>query len=266
MFNMYIKLSSNHFFSRYETQMFSQRTATSQMGPLNIFYQNVNGLCTKMKGYRLGVAASQYDIFVFAETRLHAKKLSSGIFESAIYNVHRHDRLQKYNAKRGGGVLVATRKALNTAVLDFGPQFAHLEQLFVATDVDTGVRLVVGTIYVKPEASSSLFDDHIKCVKEVTRRSENKDLIIIFGDYNLPNWTWTRSSTSNPKTLREGILIDGMRMCGLKQINDIRNGNGRYLDLIFTNVSESMAVSVCEPLHRVEVHHRPINVKFSRRT
>lgn len=99
--------------------------------------------------------------------------------------------------------------------------------------------------------------------------STTHDTFVLTGDYNLADTiTWWHDPVSGDygaSDLKGSIpsqLIDMLAITDMKQLNVIRNGNGRYLDLIITNI-ESNAVSVERsgfPLVSEDDHHPALQV------
>jgi exonuclease III len=75
-----------------------------------MYYQNINGMRTKLQHFYQNVLNSNYDVICLTETNL-----ISGIFDGEIidsrYNIFRRDRdIANSTKESGGGVLIAVKK------------------------------------------------------------------------------------------------------------------------------------------------------------
>lgn len=71
---------------------------------LHVCYQNVRGLRTKLKDFRLGVNCSSCDVVFVTESLLSGKEFDSEVVDPAHYFVFRRDRETTGSAKKDGGV------------------------------------------------------------------------------------------------------------------------------------------------------------------
>lgn len=81
---------------------------------LDIYYQNVRGIRTKLKDLVCGAPLIEYDILVFTETWL-----INTIYDAELgltdFDIYRNDRCEiTQDSSRGGGVLIAVRKNFNS--------------------------------------------------------------------------------------------------------------------------------------------------------
>ena len=82
---------------------------TMQTDKINIYYQNVGGMNTRVNDYYLASSDDTHDIIALGESWLTDRTVSTQVF-GHTYEVFRCDRSTKNSKKaRGGGVVVAVR-------------------------------------------------------------------------------------------------------------------------------------------------------------
>lgn len=105
---------------------------------------------------------------------------------------------------------------------------------------------------------------HVEAISQIQSQAESRDVIVCFGDYNLPNLTWRFDEEIsallpiNASTEQELALVEPMLSSGLYQVNDFPNVNGRLLDLVF--VSDPCIIDLFESpsaLLKIDAHHKP---------
>lgn len=76
---------------------------------LKVYYQNVNGMKTKVNDFRFSILTSDYDVIVLTETWLRDEYYDSELFNEN-YIVYRVDRdLSVTTKKDGGGCIIAVK-------------------------------------------------------------------------------------------------------------------------------------------------------------
>lgn len=76
---------------------------------LSVYYQNVQGIKTKVSRFRSNVLSSDYDVILLCETWLTDEYSDSEVFDSR-YMVYRQDRDRHLTGKKdGGGCLIAVK-------------------------------------------------------------------------------------------------------------------------------------------------------------
>lgn len=98
------------------------------------------------------------------------------------------------------------------------------------------------------------------------------------GDFNLPHVNWTIDDNTDNVDFAINLnmgnaLLPSGSGCGVKaellhtfmnhglhQLNDIRNFQGRILDLVFSNETECLTISKADPLSKVDAFHDPLNI------
>lgn len=100
------------------------------------------------------------------------------------------------------------------------------------------------------------------------------DLCIVMGDFNLRHVSWSIDNDDvseisyllplNVTKDFEICVVDQLMGEGLNQISNIQNSNKRWLDLVFTNESDSVNVS-CSKFNLLpnEVHHKAMEINVS---
>lgn len=100
-----------------------------------------------------------------------------------------------------------------------------------------------------------------------------EDSVIVVGDYNLPRLLWSFDDDlasylpSNASSEQELVFTENMIASGLQQICDVRNTNGRLLDLAF--VSNSNEVELIEAPCTIlpsDRHHKPFVLRLTARS
>jgi hypothetical protein len=104
---------------------------------------------------------------------------------------------------------------------------------------------------------------HVEDVKFVSDMIDINDDLIVCGDYNLSEVQWNRDSETDamiPTNIAKDksvILLENLSFCNLDQINSISNERGKFLDLVFINITDNkINVKICEDLLvKLDRHH-----------
>ena len=212
---------------------------------INIYYQNVRGLNTKIDEFSENVLICQYDVIVLTETWLHEGVYSSELFH-AKYNVYRCDRR---GTKRGGGVLVAIKEGYESKHISVN---CETEALVVKLNFNNRFYYIVAP-YFAPSSNVKTYRSLNKIFEQ--RPDFQNCKLIIIGDFNLPLIT-DSSYRLNMGGMCYKELLNFLNLFNLRSINDIRNSLGRTLDLILTNAQENIVVHKEEfPLVKEDNHH-----------
>ena len=87
-------------------------------GTLNIYFQNIGGMRTKLETVLKFTKQSIYDVIVVVETSLNEDFFDAEFCDLDTYSLFRKDRdLCKTNKNKGGGVLIAVRRTLSFFML-----------------------------------------------------------------------------------------------------------------------------------------------------
>jgi exonuclease III len=235
---------------------------------VSIYAQNVNGLKTKLSKVLMETAGMDDDIFMFTESNLD-DSVNDHEFFCDNFVVFRNDRNECNNhlrKKSGGGVLIAVNRSLPSKIVLID-SFTTLEQVCVEIIVGKS-KLFLVCVYFPPNSPVSLYRQHIEFMEIICNRASCQDFVICYGDFNLPKLQWEYDDdgsflyAKNASTEAEISVNDGFLSTGLRQICDIKNRNGRILDLIFSNRCDEMKVQLADPIIKSEGHHEAVNISF----
>ena len=203
---------------------------------MEIYYQNIRGIRTKLQKLRESAALYSYDIYFLTETWLDGN-IKSAELGLDNHKIHRCDRSSSTSTKKkGGGVLIAVDSKLPSRKIN--TKNNDIEQLFVLTNTPSG-KLILGCVYFPPTSDSLMYQKHCEDIELLfTKYPEAK--FILTGDYNLPNLEW--KGTEDPIILHEKendaarVILDMLNFLNLNQHNIISNTSNRILDLIMSNI------------------------------
>lgn len=232
---------------------------------LSIYYQNVRGLRTKTSDLKLGLSNCDYDVIVLTETWLRSD-ISDGEL-TADYSLFRCDRSESTSSfTRGGGVLVAVKSTLHCTEVTLS-DCSQLEQVVVCMKLPNRSLHIFG-IYLRPNSDPASYSKHSTAVQFVSDQSSNNDVVLLLGDYNLPQLQWSLDEDlngylpANASSEQELVLTESISSCGLVQLNSISNTNGRLLDLVFTNSPDDFEIlRPVSPLLPIDPHHPPLELQ-----
>lgn len=113
---------------------------------INIFYQNVRGLKTKLNELRHNLSTfDTYEIIVLTETWLFAD-IDDSELGLSNFQLFRLDRNQNTSTgSRGGGVLIAVKSNFNATLIK--TDVNCVEQIFIFLTFKS-VRIVIETVYL----------------------------------------------------------------------------------------------------------------------
>lgn len=220
---------------------------------INIVYQNVRGINTKITSLYANSFDFTYHVIAFTETWLNDKKnIHNAEILCPKYQLFRYDRPHKL----GGGVLIAVLNLFSCELIEF-LQRDFIE--FVAVKIRlTNGYLFITCSYIPPNSSSNIYDLHISAIGTVLQQSNPSDIFVVLGDFNLPNILWNKPLELNyliPTVSNEFII--SLLGCGLFQVNHVHNACGRLLDLAFVNQPMDIYVRNSLPITYPEDRHHP---------
>ncbi|XP_055523192.1 uncharacterized protein LOC129717344 [Wyeomyia smithii] len=250
--------------------VFAERSlaADNHSSGLRIYYQNVRGLRTKIDDFFLTATECDHNIIVLTETWLD-DHIDSAQFCGSLFTVYRCDRNRHNSCKsRGGGVLIAVSKRLNSCV-DPAPISDTIE-LWIRISMPTR-SISLGVVYLPPDRRSDMtaVKNHINSISSVTSRLDQNDLSFLFGDYNQPGVIWKRGSDSIPSidlihsriSVACSALLDGFSLNNLTQVNHATNDYDRLLDLVLVNDATSCELTeASESLLPLDTNHPALNI------
>lgn len=231
---------------------------------LLVYYQNVTGLRSKTREFKINTTNYNADIYFLTETNLNDSVLSSEFFDASIYTVFRRDRQTTACRKvEGGGALIAVRKEFS-AIQQVTWQ-SDAEDVWVTLHAGNGNRrLHLCCVYLPPE------DDYARVCFTNKLQSIwcqlNGETSLICGDFNIPKITWKPNDSILIPTFPDDKyvdLLDSFSFNELQQANSILNFNNRLLDLVwYKNASVSNLRQSDLPLGHVSAHHPPLEFSF----
>lgn len=229
---------------------------------INVYYQNVRGLRTKLDYLIHNVPLHDYDVIIFTETWLN-----SSFFDSELglsnYEIFRFDRVGDNSNKRGGGVLIAICKTYSSHIITVDDH--NLETVFVQIKLNNRYLIINAFYHAKP--NTDILTNYTKILEEVFSKYPDS-YYSVFGDFNLPFLDWVsekdspRLNPENSNTVSD-ILIHSTSFLGLSQINNCRNVLNRILDLVFVNVD---CFNICvsdDPLIPLDAYHPALVIKLN---
>ena len=240
------------------------------MMPINIFYQNVNGLRTKTSLFYRNICLNSYDVVCITESSLTDGINNSELFDDR-YLVWRRDRVyEQTNQCKGGGVILAVRREL--VAEGQSDWSSSAEDLWVTLTFQNRkpkitYKMHLCVVYMCNQKMGNSFS------KQFTNFSTNmtdrffehpSDKFIILGDFNLPNLIWTVTEdgvsyqASNIECSYQSEFFDNLNLCHLLQYNyHLNTSHNRILDLIFSN--NAISVTHCRnPLVPEDPHHKAL--------
>ncbi|XP_055605325.1 uncharacterized protein LOC129753526 [Uranotaenia lowii] len=235
---------------------------------LNVFYQNVRGLRTKIDDFFTALHTDFHDVIVLTETWLNEEINSLQLF-GQHYSVYRKDRDPLTSGKKsGGGVLIAIANRLSSESIPLTHN--DLEHICVKIAFSQH-SLYIGAVYLSPDISTSesVIGRNLDAFSAIIEQMQCHDELIIFGDYNQPQLNWKRhddgSCYPDPTTSKfsssSTVLIDRMSTLNLVQINSVSNENKRTLDLVLVDrhkVKNFITTTAAEGLVPIDKHHPPL--------
>lgn len=193
----------------------------------------------------LSTDESDYDVVTITETWLHNGHYNNE-FISKKYNIFRKDRINStVEESRGGGVLIAVKNEIDCAEYHT-TEMTGLEAICVKIPLQKG-NMFIYCLYIQPSADMETYNAHTNAIRGLQVGSN--DILVVAGDFNLPNIKWVESDDSydlipligESESMKSNIsrhVTTAMTELGLSQLNEVPNSSGNVLDLIYTNVPE----------------------------
>lgn len=216
---------------------------------ISVYYQNCQGLRTKLNTLYMNVLSECYDIIILTETWL-IPTITDNLLIDSRYTVFRSDRDRVATGKKdGGGVLVAVRRGLQATRAALRPPPTAPEPLPVNIDCVTvelpsnkqGKRHVLCAIYIPPKQVYNTYNIILENLQS-TLMSSDVDLFYVVGDFNLPtiNWELDQFLSVKPSLTKDSGPIDRLWLnflsfMNISQHNYLKNINDRTLDLFCSN-------------------------------
>ncbi|KAJ8949761.1 hypothetical protein NQ317_017998 [Molorchus minor] len=201
---------------------------------------------------------------IMANSQLFQNWLTEDIKDAEIktepYNIFRLDRnVQTSNKSRGGGVIIAIKKNILANVIK--PIHDNVEQLFILCKYGNE-EFIIGGVYIPPNSNLDVYTSHCQTVEMIGQIHPSHKLVL-FGDYNLPEATWSNDdvgvSVNCPQGSAALYLAQWFGFLHLYQLNSIPNSRNVYLDLLFSH-DNSIILNLAEDmLLPNSIHHYAYN-------
>lgn len=194
---------------------------------------------SNLRSFQDLVYAENLDVISVTETWLNDSVNDDEILPSD-YNIIRKDRPSN---KRGGGVLLALRKGIECNRVTSAIWSDRLEIVAVELETRGPKKCLMCVCYRPPNCDLvewlSLFESFLQV-------AENYEKIIITGDFNFPELNWNSDATSSQTVSGSSVEFrDLIYDFFLEQVNPYPTRLNNILDLILTNIPESVTDMSC---------------------
>lgn len=236
--------------------------------PINIIYQNVRGLRTKLDGAFENVLNTNAEIICLTETWLNGHILSSELV-SGDFVTHRRDRdYSRTGTKNGGGsAIIHSNKLITTRMYDFETDIPYLEDIWLKIQLPDRC-LFLCVVYITPCANNSvLYETFYEKASANVMEINSENGVMIIGDFNLSQIHWMRHHSDrvvaiNPVNGSGRDFLTFLNYTNLSQHNLIQNKDGRILDLVLASANLN-EVTVTESTHMIapiDHYHPPLEI------
>jgi len=100
-----------------------------------------------------------------------------------------------------------------------------------------------------PRSDLTIYEQHLSATKTVISHLSEKDFLIVLGNFNLPDISWSPSTDSLVSTpLSVHDFVDALLELSLQQVIFKLNSLNRQLDLVFVLDPSPVTVSRTDPL------------------
>lgn len=232
---------------------------------LQIYYQNVRGIKTKVNDFALNILSSDYDIICITETWLDSSIGSEEVVDSR-YIVFRQDREESASTKRhGGGVLMAVKR--NIIAHRIYRDDSTAENIWVNLKLeDSNFSINICLTYIPPDVSVDVFAMFINRCQEICVDSTSKRHTLILGDFNIPSIEWSNGTGMNfceyniiTNGQKPSLFTDFLHYTNFHQFNNVKNViNNRILDLAISDLP--IEIEQADALTKIDLYHPPIEI------
>ena len=232
---------------------------------IRIYYQNVNGLNTKINDFVHEINCNNFDVIAITETWFHQEREYFAQL-SSNYNIYRSDRILKLSKKsRGGGVCLLVKKDIQFEVIETP---STVFDVILGRIIMKGFSIVTLALhYFPPDLKPTYVEEY--CAWFLKQFISKKMKIIFFGDLNAPGVDWLtgciRTSSYNIKKKAECIL-ELSSILNLKQLNSsyTESDHRKVLDLLLTNIESCIIHTQVMPLIKMDKYHPPFIFSIER--
>uniref|UniRef100_A0A8D8QFL3 Endonuclease/exonuclease/phosphatase domain-containing protein n=1 Tax=Cacopsylla melanoneura TaxID=428564 RepID=A0A8D8QFL3_9HEMI len=202
---------------------------------IDIFYQNTNSLKRKTMNFYLNVLSEDHDVIVITESWLSYDITNNEVFD-ARYDVYRQDRVlinEKGNEKRGGGILFAIKKTIQSnPIPHMNIHTPNLETLWVKCKI-FNQEIYFCVCYFPPPVKTNTLKTFIE--QTCSQNNLINANLMFIGDFNLKEYGHPDQDNSTRITELNKLT----NFFNLESYNQIKNKNSRTLDLCLTNLSQN---------------------------
>lgn len=235
---------------------------------LEVMYQNVRGLRTKLDDFSLSVNCSSADIICITETWLSNDFLSSEL-TGTDYQCFRRDRnYELSNSSRGGGCLILTKSNMKAVrIFDFECGLPRMEDIWLRLTLQDQTNVILCCAYISPSNNGQPYVKHCEAIMNAMSIAHDTTRFLFMGDYNLPSIQWIDGDTGlSPQIISNtdeaSRMVETWDYCGLSQHNRTKNHNNVILDLVLSDLNEGqLTVSRSNaPLLDEDAHHPTLQI------
>lgn len=234
---------------------------------ISIYYQNVRGLRSKTSSVFLNSHKLPFDIFALTETNLSADINDNELFPSH-FNIFRVDGSSDDAESCGRGVLLAIHNSYDSTL--YKTSLSTSFEFVCVKSIISKYSLFIICCYLRPSQPTQCYQLAIDAFDSIFDAADSSDVVIIFGDFNLPNLQWVLSEEEsyyialNPTSEKEVLFTDCLSDLDLYQLSGVKNNLGRQLDLIFSSDVDNCVVSASDHLlSKLDYYHPPLCLTFS---
>lgn len=231
------------------------------------YCQNFNRMQSAFKLDKINKAVTgcNYSVILGTETSWNDSIKNEEVFGN-MFTVFRDDRdLTRSGKKSGGGVLVAIDAKYGAEQIE-SQKFDEFEHVW-AEALIAGETHIFASVYFPPSHSNKqTFEKFFGSVEKIISNIKPESKIHIYGDFNQrtadfivdeDNESLLLPVVGQNETLQ--YFFEEISKFGLYQVNNVKNRQNCYLDLLFTNVTEDFCVSSAPfPLWKNEAFHTAI--------